>query len=119
MNATCTDTLKYHSHAGVIIKSPAYPECYPVYKTCTWSVSAPIGFEISIEPFDYGIEKSTGCQYDILYINDGVESKLCGSDTYNGSISTGRMVFIGFDSDSSDVAEGFQFRLFITGIKRF
>ena len=125
MNASCTDTHKYHSHAGVIIKSPAYPDCYPVNKICHWDVSAPIGFEISIEPFEYGIEESigSGCQYDYLNIvfkNIKYYSYyLCGRDTYTGTISAGRNVFIEFDSDSSSVAEGFQFRLFITGMKIF
>jgi len=114
--ASCNDTHKYHSHAGVIIKSPAYPECYPVNEFCDWHVSAPIGFEISIEPFDYGI----GCQSDYLNIYDEEYTMIfrgkCGSNTYNGRLSTGRTVYIEFYSDSSSVAEGFQFRLFITDV---
>ena len=124
MNATCTYTHQYLSDGGTI-KSSAYPECYPVYKTCTWNLSVPIGFEIRIEPFSYGIEDSDGCKYDYLSIYDDISAlsaptdKMCGRDTYYGSTSTGRNLFIEFYSDAMEVAEGFQIRLFVIGMKRF
>lgn len=126
MDASCPDTHNYLSHGG-IIKSPAYPECYPVDRTCTWNLSVPIGFEIRIEQFIYGIEDCSSCSCDYLSIYDNVSNvsapiaNLCNDVhyMYSGNTSTGRNLFIEFYSDSTTVESGFQFRLFVIGKKRF
>ena len=118
MDASCTNTHGYRSN-GAMINSPAYPAYYPALKSCTWTLSVPIGFEINIEPFSYDIEGSRpDCNYDYLAIYDdvGVVSTLCGTDTYPGNTSRGQNLFIVFDSDSEDHYGGFQFQLSIIGM---
>ena len=124
VDASCTDTHGYLSD-GVTINSPAYPAYYPYMQSCTWNLSVPIGFEINIESFSYDIEPSSDCSFDYLTIFDGVSRRsapkahLCGQDTYPGTTSTGRNLFIAFDSDDDENYGGFQFQLSMIGMKRF
>ena len=122
MNASCPDTHRYRSSGG-IIKSPAYPACYPVNQTCTWKLSAPMGFEVMIDPFTYQIYGSSSCSYDYLKIyDDDNNTTLCGAGryfNYAAPLTAGPNLFIEFNSVNGEEAPGFQFRVFVIGMKIF
>ena len=122
MDASCPDTHRYRSSGG-IIKSPAYPACYPVNQTCTWKLSAPMGFEVMIDPFTYQIYGSSSCSYDYLKIyDDDNNTTLCGAGryfNYAAPLTAGPNLFIEFNSVNGEEANGFQFRVFVIGMKIF
>ena len=120
------DTYAYLSD-GVSINSPGYPEKYPAGQSCSWNLTVPIGFKIKIEPFVHDIEYPDGmdCSNDYLTFFDGGDKRseqlahLCGDDEYAGDASTGRNLFIAFESDGgpNDLG-GFQFKVSMIGMKR-
>ena len=117
------DTYAYLSD-GVSINSPAYPEKYPAGQSCSWNLTVPIGFKINIRPSFLDIEYSSDCSNDYLTIFDGGDKRsaqkahLCGNYGYPGDASTGRNLFIAFESDGGNNFGGFQFQVSMIGMKR-
>jgi len=110
---SCDDTSNERKET---LHTPNFPSVYGHNRHCTWKIVAPIGRLVKFDTFSYEIEGGSTCQYDALKIYDGssadsnVIANLCGSNTENGLISTGRALFLEFDSDGSSDKSGFSIR---------
>ena len=98
MDASCGNTYNEDSQ---IIHTLNYPKMHPKETSCTWSIAAPIGFQISVEPFFYSMGY---VESGHLRIYDGTNSDsrkiadLNGIDKYNGTTSTTNTMFFEFAS---------------------
>jgi len=87
------------------LASPNYPANYDNYVDSEWSLTAPLGYVVSISIPEYDLEDSTGCQYDYIDV-DG--NQMCGSsDAGYTYVSEGNVATVTFHSDLSIVATGF------------
>merc|ERR1712038_787507 len=87
------------------LASPNYPDNYDNYVDSEWSLTAPVGYVVSISIPEYDLEDSTGCQYDYIDV-DG--NQMCGSsDAGYTYVSEGNVATVTFHSDLSIVATGF------------
>lgn len=57
----------YLTPAGVI-KSPQYPDNYPIDKKCIWKITVSPGNQILLNVTDFKIESYMNCRYDWLEI---------------------------------------------------
>ena len=103
MDASCDNTYDEDNN---IINSPNYPRMYPRYTNCTWNVSAPIGFQISVEPFSYSIGADKLSIYDAANSHSRRIALLWDNEKYNGTTSTTNNMFFWFESRWQD--KGFQ-----------
>merc|ERR1712038_2146104 len=93
------------SDAPVVITSPNYPNNYENYVDSEWSLTAPVGYVVSISIPEYDLEDSTGCRYDYIDV-DG--NQMCGSsDAGYTYVSASNVATVTFHSDLSIVATGF------------
>ncbi|RNA32526.1 neuropilin and tolloid 1 [Brachionus plicatilis] len=99
-----------------MIQSPSYPIKYPKQLSCYFLIHAPKNHIVSltgVENFD--IEPSVDCSYDYLEIRDGKYGfspfigRYCDQNLPKFPInSTGRNLWIKFNSDESIEAQGFR-----------
>ena len=92
------------------ITSPNYPDDYPSSSLCWYNITSPNDLVVSLDITDFQLESS----YDYLYVYDGPNEgeRLIGS--YTGTltnipliISSGRSLYLVFDTDSSIQQRGF------------
>ena len=113
MDASCNNT---YNEDRKIIYSPNYPRLSPKERYCTWNIAAPIGFQISVEPFFYSIVPGFLKIYDPANSNSRRSTKLEGIDKYNGTTSTANFIFFEFRSFGKEF-QGFQVTLSLIGMQ--
>ncbi|KAE8587887.1 hypothetical protein XENTR_v10022165 [Xenopus tropicalis] len=90
--------------------SPGYPANYDNNLDCTWTITAPVGYKISLNMNDFELEDNRYCMYDyvIIYNTTRTPVPYCGSIKFSsGFVSTANSVMITFHSDISVVKRGF------------
>ncbi|XP_041429866.1 embryonic protein UVS.2-like [Xenopus laevis] len=90
--------------------SPNYPENYYTKMDCTWTITAPVGYKISLNMNDFKLENSRGCMYDSMTIYNTTQSQYpyCGSIQFSFRfVSISNSMMIKFHSDISIVNRGF------------
>ncbi|XP_040184665.1 embryonic protein UVS.2-like [Rana temporaria] len=93
--------------------TPNYPSNYPNYMDCTWVVTAPIGYQVSVNVTDFSVEYRSTCTYDYMLVFDGPKTtsplmgRYCGKSTLPIFTSTGNTLVFQFHSDDSVQLTGF------------
>ncbi|XP_053545307.1 embryonic protein UVS.2-like [Bombina bombina] len=96
-----------------VISTPSYPSNYPPLMDCTWIITAPAGFVISLNMADFQIEQQRTCAYDYVLIFNGPKltspeiGRYCGSSTIPSIVSSGNSLLLQFHSDDSVQTKGF------------
>lgn len=99
-------------HHG-ILQSPRYPDNYPTYRTCQWTISMKPGKKISLLFNTFRLENHHSCNYDYLEIRNGLTpdspliGKYCNRDLPPAIISSGPYLYFKFNSDGSRTDKGF------------
>ncbi|XP_072278174.1 embryonic protein UVS.2-like [Pyxicephalus adspersus] len=93
--------------------TPSYPSDYPPFMDCTWIITAPPGFLVSVNMTDFYLESQKTCKYDYVLAFDGPKatSPLMGTFCGNAAVpiltSTGNSLLLQFHSDDSIQTRGF------------
>ena len=109
--------MHLHSSSGQLA-STGFPNNYQSSTTCSWRITAPPNYRVKVNFSHFELEENPlgHCneRHDRVLLLDGgtVSSALiglyCGTHTEKFSVrSTGRDIFIQFQSDSDTVARGF------------
>ncbi|KAG8449760.1 hypothetical protein GDO86_016420 [Hymenochirus boettgeri] len=98
--------------SGKTFTSPGYPGNYPPNVDCTWTITAPVGYKISLKITDFEAEISTSCKNDNLYIYNttyyDVMGPYCGPiNFYSAITSKANFMKLTFHSDFSNQMKGF------------
>ncbi|CAH0562353.1 unnamed protein product [Brassicogethes aeneus] len=103
----------YFTPAG-IIKSPQYPDNYPIEKKCIWKITVESGNQILLNITDFSIESYPNCRYDWLEIRNGGSSsspiigRYCGHNIPKTISSHSNQLYIEFNSDTTKTGHGFK-----------
>ncbi|KAM9301714.1 embryonic protein UVS.2-like [Gastrophryne carolinensis] len=93
--------------------TPNYPSLYPSNMDCTWSISAPLGFVVSLNMTDFNVEPKSTCIFDYVLAYDGAKTtspligRYCGKTSLPSFTSTGNNLLVQFHSDDSVQLKGF------------
>ncbi|KAM9299702.1 embryonic protein UVS.2-like [Gastrophryne carolinensis] len=93
--------------------TPNYPSLYPSNMYCTWSISAPLGFVVSLNMTDFNVEPKSTCIFDYVLAYDGAKTtspligRYCGKTSLPSFTSTGNNLLVQFHSDDSVQLKGF------------
>ena len=97
--------------------SPNYPRNYPNSNTCRWVVTVPEGHRVKLTFQTFLLETCivpSLCTCDHVEVRDGKDGdssklgKYCGSKTPDPIYSTGRFMWIEFESDFRTTETGFR-----------
>ena len=111
MDASCNKTYDKDNKA---INTPNYPRWYPEPNNCTWNITVPIGFEISVEPFSYALNNLSSLKiYDGSSNQSRKVANLRGENAFSGTTSTFSNLFVEFESFWGD--NRFQTKLSLVG----
>ncbi|KAK2147338.1 hypothetical protein LSH36_558g01028 [Paralvinella palmiformis] len=117
--ANCNNRVTGHSG---VIESPNFPNPYPHNRNCTWIIEAARGNTINGSFSHFKVEPHEACQYDFLQLRDGetADSPLigqyCGINTLPPEVATtGRYLYVKFQSDHSMAVNGFRFEYITVG----
>jgi len=97
---------------GTII-SPGFPDNYPEYLNCKWSIKATPGKKILASFSEFDVTASTDCSSDYVVIitgpsaEGGTSSKYCGKAVPSQIESIGEVLEIEFHSNQGDSCRGF------------
>ncbi|XP_055335662.1 cubilin-like [Paramacrobiotus metropolitanus] len=100
--------------ASGTIKSPGYPEDYPTFSSCVWTITAQDGNQIVMNITDLDLEKHEDCHADYLEIRNGgsenspLFGRYCGKTGPIIIKSHTNKMFIRFISDRFRNAKGFK-----------
>lgn len=141
-DSRCSNCIFLHptcdSSSG-IISSPSHPSFYPSNLNCTWDLTAPTGYFISVNLVaDMDIEDPTNqdvCEYDYLGLSffNASGGPLANTDHFCGNISASKLnnklgsfnelqsqaVIVHFHSDNNYAGKGFQLRFNLQGMWPF
>lgn len=96
--------------------SPQYPLNYPNSVTCTWIIEVPEGYQVQLTFNTFKLEDcaiSSICTCDHVEVRDGQTEnspslkKHCGNEKPTPLGSSGRYMWVEFDSDSKTTEKGF------------
>ncbi|XP_041429363.1 embryonic protein UVS.2-like [Xenopus laevis] len=92
--------------------SPNYPGNYTASTNCTWTITAPTGFKVSLRITDFELEIGASCRYDYLNIYNStlgaVMGPYCGPiDFHSAIVSKSNSMMITMNSDFSKQYKGF------------
>lgn len=96
--------------------SPQYPLNYPNSVTCTWIIEVPEGYQVQLTFNTFKLEDcaiSSICTCDHVEVRDGQTEnspslkKHCGNEKPTPLRSSGRYMWVEFDSDSQTTEKGF------------
>ncbi len=101
-----------------VIRTPNYPDAYPLNVECSWRIRTPPGTAVQLNVTDFDFESSRSsagrCLFDGLIVYGGPDAtapnltQLCHRSTSHASvIATGNNMFLRFYSDSSIRGRGF------------
>lgn len=98
------------------ISSPEYPLSYPDSVKCTWIIEVPEGYRVRLEFQSFQLETCTFpsvCTCDHVEVRDGRDAtgnsleRSCGDKKPSHLRSSGRFMWIEFESDSKTTRNGF------------
>ena len=98
------------------ISSPEYPLSYPDSVKCTWIIEVPEGYRVRLEFQSFQLETCTipsVCTCDHVEVRDGRDAtgnsleRSCGDKKPSHLRSSGRFMWIEFESDSNTTRNGF------------
>ncbi|XP_012824645.1 embryonic protein UVS.2 isoform X3 [Xenopus tropicalis] len=92
--------------------TPGYPGNYYSDLDCTWTITAPTGYKVSLQIKDFYLEIGIFCIYDYLYIYNSTLSNVMGPYCgpiifYDPFLSTGNVMTLKFHSDINKETKGF------------
>lgn len=97
--------------------SPNYPSNYPNSETCRWIITVPQGNLVRLSFQFFQLEScvlpSPVCSCDHLEVRDGIDGnaellgRYCGNEHPTAAQSSGRFMWIEFDTDFTDNEIGF------------
>ena len=93
--------------------SPNYPSDYPNSETCRWIISVPQGYRIRLDFTTFILETCSSCLCDHVIIRDGSADnslklgEFCGNNRPPPTFSSGRDMWVEFDSDQIFTERGF------------
>ncbi|XP_034044824.1 ovochymase-2 [Thalassophryne amazonica] len=93
-----------------VIQSLGFPNPYPAHLNCSWKITVPRGFLVSLQMTDMAIAGHTGyCKEDKLVISDKFSTlgTHCGYVLPPAAVSAGDTVSVTFQSDSRLSDRGF------------
>ncbi|XP_024431584.2 cubilin [Desmodus rotundus] len=97
------------------VTSPNHPDNYPQHADCIWLIAAPPGKLIKLQFADqFNIEVTPNCTSSYLELRDGADSnapiisKFCGTSLPSSQLSSGEVMYLRFQSDSSSTHVGFK-----------
>ena len=103
------------THPNGFLISPLHPGNYSKNHECVFNLKAPKNFIIHLKFDDnFQLEPSNDCRYDYLEIRDGPHGyspligRYCGNKTPLDITSTGRELWIRFNTDDSIELTGFR-----------
>ncbi|XP_030058297.1 embryonic protein UVS.2-like [Microcaecilia unicolor] len=94
--------------------SPNYPAYYPPNLDCSYIITAPAGYKVSLKVTDFVLQWERNCPYDSISIYDGpnTSSRLlgtyCGIMQIDPVVSTQNSLLLQFHTDRTTQAKGFQ-----------
>ncbi|XP_068906568.1 cubilin-like isoform X2 [Tenebrio molitor] len=103
----------YYTDAGTL-KSPGYPNNYPLNMECTWTIQVKPGHQIMLNVIDFSLESYSVCRYDWVEIRNGGTSvspllgRYCGNTIPKMIPSHANKVYIRFRSDMTRAEKGFK-----------
>lgn len=100
------------------LASPGFPISYPNDVTCSWIIEVPESYfvQLTFETFELSMETctiSSLCKCDHVEARDGKRAsslklkKLCGNNKPSTLQSSGRYMWVEFQSDSKTTRKGF------------
>ncbi|KAH3692443.1 hypothetical protein DPMN_194284 [Dreissena polymorpha] len=102
------------SDATGVITSPNFPDGYPHERQCTWTITAPDGYQILLNVTDFNLENHPLCNFDYLEIRNGgfpsspLVGKYCGTTIDRIIVSHSNRMYIKLRTDNSRSAPGFR-----------
>ncbi|XP_075699576.1 embryonic protein UVS.2-like [Rhinoderma darwinii] len=92
------------------ITSLGYPNAYPPNLNCVYTITAPVGYRVSLSVNNFQLENIRFCKNDYLKTSDGSIERgpFCGDNKIPTITSTGNTLVLTFVSDSSVQKRGFQ-----------
>lgn len=106
-------TVRTNQTSGVIT-SPNYPDNYPNYMDCLWTIELHPAMLIPLECDGIAIEKEDGCPFDFMEILAGVSldssalGRYCGNLNHSLTFERDGNISIRFVSDSDKENKGFR-----------
>jgi cubilin len=115
-NDLCANPYLTATGTGQYTVSPGYPNSYPSYITCQWTISADTTSRVVVlKVLDFFVEgTSPSCSNDYLAIYDGANQTspaqhlLCGQVSTTQFTSSGPIMTIVFYSDGNNTFRGFK-----------
>nr|XP_018903909.1 PREDICTED: tolloid-like protein 1 isoform X1 [Bemisia tabaci] len=95
------------------ISSPAFPENYPPFSDCAWSIRTAPGHRLKLVFKIFNLETHENCLYDRLMVYDGNSTfdtllgSYCGDIIPTSIITSQNQMYITFQSDSTTQKQGF------------
>ncbi|KAG8449759.1 hypothetical protein GDO86_016419 [Hymenochirus boettgeri] len=103
--------------SGKTFTTPGYPGNYPPNVDCTWTITAPVGYKVSLKFMDFSLESAINCMYDNLYIYNAtvnvaatspILGPFCGLRTFTSPFSSKEnFLTLKFHSDVLYESKGF------------
>jgi len=96
--------------------SPGHPLAYPVSVSCTWIIEVPENYQVQLTFTTFQLENCAVpslCTCDHVEVRDGLSAssrklkELCGDKIPRALRSSGRYLWVEFESDSETVGNGF------------
>ncbi|XP_063804239.1 embryonic protein UVS.2-like isoform X2 [Pseudophryne corroboree] len=89
--------------------SPGYPTAYNPNMDCTFNITAPVGYRISLSVSDFQLEYSQYCLCDYMEVLDhsDVYGPFCGTKNIPYITSSGNTLAVVFHSDRMNQMKGF------------
>ncbi|XP_028403966.1 cubilin-like isoform X2 [Dendronephthya gigantea] len=109
----CGGFFQLGLHSGTIF-SPAYPNKYAPYLTCTWTILVEEQNLVAVSFNEFELEYSVGCSSDYVIVKDGISKnsevlgKYCGTDVPLYLLSSGSELSIVFRTNEVNSAKGFE-----------
>lgn len=107
---SCNHTL---TSSNGTFTSPNYPQKYPDGQHCSWRITVPTGYQVSLTFTHFSLQNGTDA--DSVQVFDGRNETASGLGTFSGINSpthavrsTSRDIFVIFRSDVSGGSNGFQ-----------
>nr|XP_033784662.1 astacin-like metalloendopeptidase [Geotrypetes seraphini] len=94
--------------------SPNYPRSYPPNLDCSYIITAPAGYKVSLAVTDFVLQWARNCPYDRISIYDGPNASsrrlgtYCGIMLIDPVVSSQNSLLLQFHTDRSTQAKGFQ-----------
>ncbi|KAI1888819.1 hypothetical protein AGOR_G00172680 [Albula goreensis] len=113
------------SDSAQTITSPFYPNAYPAFTSCRWTLDAPAQENVRVSVQQFRLQASQSCTQNYLEMKDwpqgdyGQAHKFCGTDSHIPDFySYGRTMHLTFKSDAFMTGNGFSLTYQIAGCSR-